>query len=108
MCIRDSLSHVFEIRNQAPNQQAALTVAGDLLVTLHRLNRGDEMVRVADIAIAEYGAVSSIEYQAILGLFVADKKEEASERLNKALTNLNPQDPLLPRFEQMRQVFDGS
>ncbi|MFK7820856.1 MAG: tetratricopeptide repeat protein [Planctomycetaceae bacterium] len=99
------LSHLFENRSQAGSQQVAIGLTNDLLVTLQRAQQGERMVQVADQAIAEFGQVSSFEYQAILGFVLQNLQDNAKSRLRRVLTELSEDDPLLPRFQQMKQVL---
>jgi hypothetical protein len=55
----------------------------------------------------DYGHVSTFHYQAILGLIITQQLPEASRRLGDIEGRLSSQDPLLPKFAQMRTIVQA-
>ena len=98
---------LFEKRNQIKDTKSAIGFVQGLLVTLTRLGRGEEMVEVADAAIAEYGPATIFHYQGILGLCISEQLGPAAARLNGVLPHLQNADPLYPKFQQLKQMLES-
>jgi tetratricopeptide (TPR) repeat protein len=99
---------LFENRKEASSDQEAMGSIQGLLVTLTRLQKGAEMVQVADAAIADYGGATLFHYQAILGLMLSKSFEPAIRRLVALEPHLNPADPLLAKLAQLKQILKGN
>ncbi len=99
------LEHLLTIQHEAPSQESALDMVFSLLVTLTRQHRGAEMVKVADDAVARYGARVDLVYQGILGLILSKRTDEARQRLSNAIPNLPPNNPLETKFAEMKQML---
>ena len=63
------------------------------------------MVQVADAAIESYGAATVFLYQAILGLLLSGQAAAGLARLSKFESQLNPADPMTPKFAQLKQIL---
>jgi len=99
---------LFENRKEAGSDREALRFIQGLLVTLTRLQKGAEMVQVADAAIADYGGATTLHYQAILGLMISKAFQPALNRLEAIESYLNPADPMSAKFAQLKQVLRGN
>jgi len=95
-------------RKEASSDQEAMGSIQDLLVTLTRLQKGAEMVQVADAAIADYGGATVFHYQAILGLMLTKAFQPAMRRLESVEPHLNPADPMSAKFAQLKQILRGN
>ena len=88
--LEDSLAilrYLFAHRDQASSREQAIGFTQTLLVTLTQLQRGEEMVQVADAAIESYGAATVFLYQAILGLLLSGQAAAGLARLSKFEVN---------------------
>jgi tetratricopeptide (TPR) repeat protein len=99
---------LFENRKKSSSDGEAIHFLQGLLVTLTRLQRGEDMVRVSDVAIADYGGATIFHYQAILGLMLSKSFQPAMRRLMALEPHLNPTDPLLAKFAQLKQILTKS
>lgn len=97
-------THLQANHAEAPTKNVAINTVKEALVTLTRLQRGEEMVRVADAAIEDLGPASVFHYHAVLGLIIAGRLPEAVRRLEGLEGRLSPQDPLVPKFAQMKAI----
>jgi tetratricopeptide (TPR) repeat protein len=98
--------HVWTHRASEPDE-TAYQAACDLLVTLTRLKGGAQMVVVAEEALAAFPGDATLAYQRLLGLMLADRRDEALAGCEQALASLEQDAPLRPRFEQMRAALAG-
>ena len=99
------LKHLLDSRSSADSQEAWERMAQDYLVTLTRLQRGSEMVEVADTVMDVVGESAHFQYQAILGLMIQEKFRAASERLESCRPRLKPLGQLATKFVQMDQIL---
>jgi len=99
---------LFETRKEASSDQEAVRAIQGLLVTLTRLQKGAEMVQVADAANADYGGAALFHYQAILGIMLTKAFQPAMRRLESVEPHLNPADPMSAKFAQLKQILGGN
>jgi tetratricopeptide (TPR) repeat protein len=96
--------HLWETRSEA-NEMEALGAVHDYLVTLGRLQRSRTLIDVALRAMQEFGRETTLVYQYIFGLVLDNQEDVAIEQLKRALPEINPQDPLYPRFTHMQDYL---
>lgn len=99
-------SHVWRMRTSLPGE-TAYQAACDLLVTLTRLFRGEQMVEVADEALAHFPGDATLTYQRLLGLQLSGRRDEARAGCEAALQAVDADSPLRPRLQKMRELLGG-
>ena len=99
-------AYLWEHRADAASPAEALGAVKTYLVTLGRAQKGARMAEVAGQALEAFGPDSALSYQQVLGLIVAGDRDEAKRRLAAILGDLDPRDPMRPRFLQMKQVLE--
>ncbi|MDQ3928897.1 MAG: hypothetical protein M3328_07090 [Chloroflexota bacterium] len=98
--------YLWQTRSQAPPDQA-LEAIHDYLVTLGRLQQPQTMMDVSMRAMQEHGSETTLVYQYILALVLLNQTTSARDHLRRVLPQLNPDEPLYPRFLQMRDFLDA-
>ena len=101
------LKHCLDLPVSEASRESWRRAAEDYLVTLTRQERGDEMVQVADRVIGELGESSLFQYQAILGLMIQEKFQEASDRLQACKPRLTLRGQMVRKFAQLEQILTG-
>lgn len=96
--------HLWETRSQA-REAEALVAVHDYLVTLGRLQQPRAVLDVALRAMQEFGAETTLVYQYIFGLVLDGQQDAAREQLKRVLPQLDPNDPLYPRFVNMGEYL---
>lgn len=96
--------HLWETRSQATEAEA-LSAVHDYLVTLGRLQQPRAILNVALRAMQEFGAETTLVYQYIFGLVLDGQQAAAREQLKRVLPQIDPQDPLYPRFVNMGEYL---
>ena len=96
--------YLWQTRSQVPPEQA-LEATQDYLVTLGRLQQPQTMMDVSMRAMQEHGSETTLVYQYIFALVLSNQGDAAREHLRRVLPQLDPDDPLYPRFAQMRDYL---
>jgi tetratricopeptide (TPR) repeat protein len=96
--------YLWQTRSQVPPEQA-LDATHDYLVTLGRLQQPQTMMDVSMRAMQEHGSETTLVYQYIFALVLSNQGDAAREHLRRVLPQLDPDDPLYPRFVQMRDYL---
>jgi tetratricopeptide (TPR) repeat protein len=95
-------SFLFENRQEASSEKQAIRFTESLLLTLNRLKRGEEMVRVADTAIADYGDHAFFQYQAILGLIISEYFGPALSRIEAVAPGIDQDDIVKVKLTRLK------
>jgi tetratricopeptide (TPR) repeat protein len=98
--------YLWQTRAEAPPGEA-LEATHDYLVTLGRLRQPQTMMDVSMRAMQEHGSETTLVYQYVFALVLANQPSAAKEHLQRVLPQLDPGDPLYPRFTQMRDYLDA-
>jgi tetratricopeptide (TPR) repeat protein len=99
--------YLWQTRSEAPPEQA-LDAIHDYLVTLGRLQQPQTMMDVSMRAMQEHGSETTLVYQYIFALVLSNQQDAAREHLRRVLPQLDVDDPLYPRFVQMRDFLGGA
>ncbi|HEX8229313.1 MAG TPA: hypothetical protein VF826_08375 [Chloroflexia bacterium] len=98
--------YLWQTRAEAP-QDEALEATHDYLVTLGRMRQPQTMMDVSMRAMQEHGSDTTLVYQYVYALVLANQPSAAREHLQRVLPQLNPDDPIYTRFTQMRDYLDA-
>ncbi|HEX8599721.1 MAG TPA: hypothetical protein VF952_14555 [Chloroflexia bacterium] len=98
--------YLWQTRAEAPPGEA-LGATHDYLVTLGRMRQPQTMMDVSMRAMQEHGSDTTLVYQYVYALVLANQPSAAREHLQRVLPLLNPDDPLYTRFTQMRDYLDA-
>ncbi|MDQ3704093.1 MAG: hypothetical protein M3437_02520 [Chloroflexota bacterium] len=98
--------YLWQTRAEAPPGEA-LEATHDYLVTLGRMHQPQTMMDVSMRAMQEHGSETTLIYQYVFALVLANQPAAAKEHLHRVLPQLDPGDPLYPRFTQMRDYLDA-
>jgi tetratricopeptide (TPR) repeat protein len=100
-------SFLFENRQEVGSEKQAIRFTESLLLTLNRLQRGDEMLRVADAAIADYGEHSFFHYQAVLGLIISERFGLALRRIEAVVPQIDQDDIVRVKLSRLKGELKG-
>jgi tetratricopeptide (TPR) repeat protein len=98
--------YLWQTRSEAAPEQA-LDAIHDYLVTLGRLQQPQTMMDVSMRAMQEHGSETTLVYQYIFALVLSNQQDAARDHLRRVLPQLDPDDPLYPRFVQISDYLGG-
>jgi tetratricopeptide (TPR) repeat protein len=96
--------YLWQTRSEAPAEQA-LDAIHDYLVTLGRLQQPQTMRDGSMRAMQEHGSETTLVYQYVFALVLSNQQDAAREHLRRVLPQLDPDDPLYPRFVRMGEYM---
>lgn len=97
---RAILAHLYDRRTKAPDRTMTLNMLTLYLMVLMDARDANTLYAVADQSVRDYGAEPVLEYHAVLGLVLQQKRELAKSRL----ANFPPLPPRHPMFAKVQRL----